>query len=53
MAFPKYNPDYDKQPRAKLISKEIKLLKSKGIKQKQAVAMALNMFPKTKKLPLA
>tara|TARA_Y100001938_G_C8066916_1_gene420773 strand:- start:77 stop:238 length:162 start_codon:yes stop_codon:yes gene_type:complete len=53
MAYPKYKPDYSKTSRGKLISKKIKILKKEGKPQKQAVAIALNTYPKRKKLPLA
>ena len=53
MAFPKYKPDYKGESRKKLISKKIKLLKKEGKPQKQAVAIAVNMYPKRKRLPLA
>ena len=35
------------------VSSNISMLKKEGYPQKQAVAMALNMYPKRKKLPLA
>tara|TARA_R100000231_G_scaffold1286_1_gene2212 strand:- start:542 stop:691 length:150 start_codon:yes stop_codon:yes gene_type:complete len=44
---------FGKVQRRKLISKEIKYCTSKGEKHKKCVAMALNMYPKRKKLPLA
>tara|TARA_R100001460_G_scaffold105771_1_gene152679 strand:+ start:642 stop:803 length:162 start_codon:yes stop_codon:yes gene_type:complete len=53
MAYPKFKPDYKGQSRTKLISKKIKVLKKEGKPQKQAVAIALNMYPKRKRLPLA
>ena len=53
MAFPKYKPDYKGESRNKLISKKIKLLKKEGKPQKQAVAIAVNMYPKRKRMPLA
>jgi|TARA_R100001463_G_scaffold86095_1_gene141025 hypothetical protein len=53
MTYPKFKPDYKGQSRVKLISKKIKVLKKEGKPQKQAVAMALNMYPKRKRLPLA
>jgi len=53
MAFSNYNPDYDKLgKRSKLIGNKIKLLKKEGKPQKQAVAIALNTYPKTKLKPL-
>lgn len=52
MAYPKTS-GYGKLQRRKLISKKIKVLKKEGKKQKQAVATALSMYPKKKKLPLA
>ena len=53
MSFPKYTPDYSKSSRNKLIGKKIKILKREGRPQKQAVAIALDMYPKRKRLPLA
>ena len=53
MAYPKFKRDYKRQSRTKLISKKIKVLKKEGKPQKQAVAIALNMYPKRKRLPLA
>jgi len=53
MAYPKFKPDYKGKSRVKLISKKIKMPKKEGKPQKQAVAMALNMYPKRKRLPLA
>ena len=38
---------------AKTISKNIRTLKKEGKPQKQSVAIALNTYPKRKKLPLA
>ena len=52
MAYPKYS-GHGKIQRQKLVSKKIKVLKKEGKPQKQAVAMALNMYPKRKRLPLA
>jgi hypothetical protein len=52
MAFPKTS-GYGKIKRRKLISKKIKILKKEGKPQKQAVATALSMYPKKKRLPLA
>tara|TARA_R110002020_G_scaffold84951_3_gene210020 strand:+ start:2647 stop:2784 length:138 start_codon:yes stop_codon:yes gene_type:complete len=37
----------------RLISNKIRELRQKGKTQKEAVAIALSMFPKPKKLPLA
>jgi len=54
MGYPKYNPDYDKMgARSKLISKKISVLKKEGKTLKQSIAIALDMYPKTKRLPLA
>jgi len=55
MRYPKYNPDYDKLgARNKVIGKEIKVLvNEKDIEYKKAKQLALNKFPKTRKLPLA
>ena len=52
MSYPKYSA-HGKIERKKLVSKKIKVLKKEGKPQKQAVAMALNMYPKRKRLPLA
>jgi hypothetical protein len=52
MAYPKTS-GYGKLERRKLVSKKIKVLKKEGRPQKQAVAMALSMYPKRKRLPLA
>jgi hypothetical protein len=53
MAFSNYDPDYDKLgKRSKLIGNKIKLLKKEGKPQKQAVAIALNTYPKTRLKPL-
>ena len=53
MAFSNYDPDYDKLgKRSKLIGNKIKLLKKEGKSQDQAVAIALNMYPKTRLKPL-
>jgi hypothetical protein len=52
MAYPKTS-GYGKLQRRKLISKKIKVLKKEGKPQKQAVATALSMYPKKKRLPLA
>jgi hypothetical protein len=52
MAFPTHS-GHGKTERKKLISKKIKILKKEGKPQKQAVAMALSMYPKKKRLPLA
>tara|TARA_Y100001938_G_scaffold148419_1_gene232077 strand:- start:2684 stop:2842 length:159 start_codon:yes stop_codon:yes gene_type:complete len=51
MSYNKYS-GYGKIQRQKLVSKKIKVLKKEGKPQKQAVAMALNMYPKRKRLPL-
>ena len=53
MAYPKFKPNYKGKSRTKLISKKIKILNKEGRPQKQAVAMALSMYPKRKRLPLA
>ncbi len=53
MVYPKFKPDYKGKSRVKLISKKIKILKKEGKPQKQAVATALSMYPKKKRLPLA
>ena len=53
MAYPKYKPEYKKESRSKLISKKIKILRKEGKPQKQAVAIALDMYPKRKRFPLA
>ena len=47
MAFSDYSPDY-KGKRNDLIGKKIKILKKEGKSQKQAVAIALSMYPKSK-----
>jgi hypothetical protein len=52
MAYPKYS-GHGPLKRNKLVSKKIKVLRKEGKPQKQAVAMALNMYPKRKRLPLA
>jgi len=53
MAFSNYDPDYDKLGnRSKLIGNKIKLLKKEGKSQDQAVAIAVNMYPKTRLKPL-
>ena len=52
MTYPKYS-GYGNIERNKLISKKIKVLKKEGKPQKQAVAIAVNMYPKRKRLPLA
>ena len=51
MAYPKYS-GHGRIERNKLVSKKIKILKKEGKTQKQAVAIALNTYPKRKKLPL-
>ena len=38
---------------SKAISSNIRMLRKEGKPQKQAVAIALNMYPKRKRLPLA
>tara|TARA_R110000772_G_scaffold252351_1_gene367637 strand:+ start:780 stop:947 length:168 start_codon:yes stop_codon:yes gene_type:complete len=51
---PKYSPNYDRLGnRNKLISKKIKILRKEGKPQKQSIAIAVNTYPKRKKLPLA
>jgi|TARA_R100001463_G_scaffold56318_1_gene108360 hypothetical protein len=52
MSYPKYS-GYGKIERNKVVSKKIKILKKEGKSQKQAVAIALNTYPKRKRLPLA
>ena len=44
---------YGKIERRKLVSKEIKYCMGKGVKHKKCVGMALNMYPKKTRLPLA
>ena len=51
MAYPKYS-GYGRIERNKLVSKKIKVLKKEGKPQKQAVAIALNTYPKTRLKPL-
>tara|TARA_R100000329_G_scaffold50225_1_gene46293 strand:- start:339 stop:500 length:162 start_codon:yes stop_codon:yes gene_type:complete len=53
MNYPKYKPDYKGESRQRKISKKIKILRKEGKPQKQAVAIALDMYPKRKRLPLA
>ncbi len=53
MGYPKYKPEYKTESRNKLISKKIKILTKEGKPHKQAVAIALDMYPKRKRLPLA
>ena len=52
MAYPKYS-GHGRIERNKLVSKKIKVLKKEGKPQKQAVAIALNTYPKRKRLTLA
>jgi len=52
MAWPKYS-GYGKIERNKLVSKKIKLLVKEGKKRKKAIAIALDIYPKQKRLPLA
>jgi hypothetical protein len=52
MAYPKYS-GHGRIERTKLVSKKIKMLKKEGKSQKESVAIALNTYPKRKKLPLA
>jgi hypothetical protein len=52
MAYPKYS-GHGRIERNKLISKKIKVLKKEGKPQKQSVAIAVDTYPKRKKLPLA
>ena len=52
MAYPKYS-GHGRIERNKLVSKKIKVLKKEGKPQKHAVAIALNTYPKKKRLPLA
>ena len=52
MAYPKYS-GHGRIEKNKLVSKKIKVLKKEGKPQKQAVAIALNTYPKRKRLPLA
>jgi hypothetical protein len=51
MSYPTHS-GYGKIERNKLVSKKIKVLKKEGKPQKQAVAVALNTYPKKKRLPL-
>ena len=48
-----YTPDYSSGKRSTLISKKIKLLRNEGKSKDQSIAIALKMYPKSKKLPLA
>ena len=52
MAYPKYS-GHGRIQRNKLVSKKIQMLKKEGKPQKQSVAIALNTYPKRKRLPLA
>ena len=52
MTYPTHS-GYPKIQRTKLVRKKIKLLKKEGTPQKQSVAIALNTYPKRKRLPLA
>jgi hypothetical protein len=52
MTYPKYS-GHGRIERNKLVSKKIKMLRKEGKPQKQSVAIALNTYPKRKKLPLA
>ena len=51
MSYPTHS-GYGKIESNKLVSKKIKILKKEGKPQKQAVAIALNTYPKRKRLPL-
>ena len=51
MSYPTHS-GYGKIERNKLVSKKIKILKKEGKPQKQPVAIALNTYPKRKRLPL-
>ena len=52
MAWPKHS-GYGEIKRRRLVSKEIKYCINKGVKHKKCIAMALNMYPKKRRLPLA
>jgi|TARA_R110000823_G_scaffold292251_1_gene411051 hypothetical protein len=52
MGYPTHS-GYGRIERNKLISKKIKVLKKEGKPQKQSVAIAVDTYPKRKKLPLA
>ena len=52
MSYPTYS-GYGKIERNKLVSKKIKMLRKEGKPQKQSIAIALNTYPKRKRLPLA
>jgi|TARA_R110002020_G_scaffold53371_2_gene149400 hypothetical protein len=51
MGYPTHS-GHGRIERNKLVSKKIKLLVKEGKKPKQAVAIALETYPKRKKLPL-
>ena len=52
MGYPTHS-GYGRIERNKLISKKIKVLKKEGKPQKQSVAIAVDTYPKRKRLPLA
>ena len=52
MSDPKYS-GHGRIERNKLVSKNIKVLRKEGKPQKQSAAIALNTYPKRKRLPLA
>ena len=52
MGYPTHS-GYGRIERNKLITKKIKVLKKEGKPQKQSVAIAVDTYPKRKKLPLA
>ena len=52
MGYPTHS-GYGRIERNKLVSKKIKMLRKEGKPQKQSVAIAVDTYPKRKKLPLA